>query len=223
MTTPANYVLQQVSQTLQDPDQIRWNHSELAGYLNDGQIEIVTKRPDLKSAHVTFTPVAGAIQQIPDTALSLMDVTHNATGKKRAITKVDKLLIEAVQRDWQSLSPVTEFVHFMHDMREPRKFYLYPPAKVGGSVVLMCALYPTAVTVQSGMSLPGYPVVYMAQGDIDIPDEFASALRDYVLYRAYSKDAEFGGNAQLSASYFQLFNAALGAQLQSTATVAPKS
>lgn len=223
MTTPATYVLQQVSQTLQDPDQIRWNHSELAGYLNDGQIEIITKRPDLKTARITFTPVDGAVQQIPSNALALMDVTQNATGRKRALTKVDQLLIEAVQRDWQGLPAATEFVHFMHDPREPRRFLLYPPAKAGGAVVLLCSMYPTPVTVTSTLVPPGFPPIFWAQGNIDVPDEFANALRDYILYRAYSKDAEFGGNAQLSASYFQLFNAALGAQLQSTATVAPKS
>lgn len=218
MTTTATYVLQQVSQTLQDPDQIRWNHSELAGYLNDGQIEIITKRPDLKTARITFTPVDGAVQQIPSNALALMDVTQNATGRKRALTKVDQLLIEAVQRDWQSLPAATEFVHFMHDPREPRRFLLYPPAKAGGAVVLLCSMYPTPVVQE--LSFDFAPISF---GNIDVPDEFANALRDYILYRAYSKDAEFGGNAQLSASYFQLFNAALGAQLQSTATVAPKS
>jgi len=218
MTTPATYVLQQVSQTLQDPDQIRWNYSELAGYLNDGQIEIITKRPDLKTARITFTPVDGAVQQIPSNALALMDVTQNATGRKRALTKVDQLLIEAVQRDWQSLPAATEFVHFMHDPREPRRFLLYPPAKAGGAVVLLCSMYPTPVVQE--LSFDFAPISF---GNIDVPDEFANALRDYILYRAYSKDAEFGGNTQLSASYFQLFNAALGAQLQSTATVAPKS
>jgi len=218
MTTPATYVLQQVSQTMQDPEQIRWNYSELARYLNDGQIEIITKRPDLKTARITFTPVDGAVQQIPSNALALMDVTHNATGRKRALTKVDQLLIEAVQRDWQSLPAATEFVHFMHDPREPRRFLLYPPAKAGGAVVLLCSMYPTPVVQE--LSFDFAPISF---GNIDVPDEFANALRDYILYRAYSKDAEFGGNAQLSASYFQLFNAALGAQLQSTATVAPKS
>lgn len=216
MTTTANYILQQVSKTLQDPDQIRWNHSELAGYLNDGQVEIVAKRPDLKASRIVFTPVAGADQQIPSDALVLMDIPNNAAGRKRSITKVDQLLIDAVQRDWQSMPPALEFVHFMHDLREPRKFLLYPPARIGGSVVLLYSAYPTAVTVTGTGP-------YSAQGNIDIPDEFANALRDYVLFRAYSKDAEFGGNAQMSASYFQLFNAAIGEQLQSSATVAPKS
>ena len=58
-------------------------------------------------------------------------------------------------------------------------------------------------------------------GNIDIPDEWATALRYYVLFRAWSKDAEYGGNPQLAATNYGLFKAELGEQLESAATVAP--
>lgn len=50
-----------------------------------------------------------------------------------------------------------------------------------------------------------------------------NALRYYVLYRAWSKDAEYGGNAQLASANLALFKAELGEQLESAATVSPKS
>lgn len=60
-------------------------------------------------------------------------------------------------------------------------------------------------------------------GNINLPDEWANALRYYVLYRAWSKDAEYGGNPQLAAANLQLFRGELGEQLESAATVSPKS
>lgn len=60
-------------------------------------------------------------------------------------------------------------------------------------------------------------------GNIDLPDEWANALRYYVLYRAWSKDAEYAGNSQLAATNYQLFKGELGEQLESAATVSPKS
>ena len=60
-------------------------------------------------------------------------------------------------------------------------------------------------------------------GNIDLPDEWANPLLNYVLYRAYSKDAEFAGNAQLAASHLALFNNAAGIQLEASSTVAPQT
>jgi hypothetical protein len=41
------------------------------------------------------------------------------------------------------------------------------------------------------------------------------------LYRAYSKDAEYGANEQRAASSFQTFNAAIGTKTQVDAAVTP--
>ena len=38
-----------------------------------------------------------------------------------------------------------------------------------------------------------------------LPDIFANAVMDFVLFRAYTKDAEFASNAQLAGQHYQLF------------------
>jgi hypothetical protein len=106
----------------------------------------------------------------------------------------------------------------MHDLREPRVFQVYPPAATGASVDMTYALYPTDVPVP----VDGWPASTVT-GDIDLSDTWADALLNFVLFKAYSKDAEFGGNSQLASGYLALFNAAVGSQLQSTATVAPQT
>ena len=48
-----------------------------------------------------------------------------------------------------------------------------------------------------------------------------SPILDWVLYRAYSKDAEYGANEARAAASYQAFNSALGAKTQVDAAVAP--
>lgn len=49
---------------------------------------------------------------------------------------------------------------------------------------------------------------------IKLDDIYANAILDYVLYRAYSKDAEYAANASRAALHYQAFTAALGAKTQ---------
>ena len=45
---------------------------------------------------------------------------------------------------------------------------------------------------------------------ITIRDIYATAILDYMMYRALAKDAEEASNAQLSANYYQSFLAGIG-------------
>ena len=42
-------------------------------------------------------------------------------------------------------------------------------------------------------------------GNLGIPDIFGNAVTDYVLFRAYTKDAEYAGNAQRASTHYNLF------------------
>lgn len=218
MTTPAQSIILDAQLELQDPSGIRWPATDLVKHLHDGQRAIAQKRPDQTAITVTFTPTAaGSRHTLPAGAASLIDIPRNAAGRKRAITKVDQVLLDATVRDWQGMTPSAEVQHFCHDLREPGIFLTYPPAALTAALQLVYSAYPAATATASGATAA------TVTGNIDIPDQWANALRYYVLYRAWSKDAEYGGNAQLAASNYQLFKAELGEQLESAATVAPKS
>jgi hypothetical protein len=60
-----------------------------------------------------------------------------------------------------------------------------------------------------------------AASSLSIPDIYADPLLNYVLYRAYAKDAEFAQNQQLSASYLQIFQGMLGIKTQKDAAYSP--
>lgn len=217
MTTTAQSIILDAQTTLQDIAGVRWPATELVGYLNDGQQVISTQRPDQTAWTYTITLAAGHVHVLPAEYQALIDIPHNVGGRKARITKIDMVQLDAVEPGWRSRSQASEIKHFMHDLREPRVFQVYPPAINGTAVSAVVSEYPTPVTNPSGAS---YTTV---TGSISLPDHWKQPLVHYVLFRSYAKDAEFGGNAELSASHLALFNAAIGSQLQSTGTVAPKT
>lgn len=217
MTTTVQSIIQRAHDGLQDSDGVRWPATELVRYLNDGQRALCVIRPDASASYAPLVPVAGARQTLPATAISLMDVTRNTNGNKRAIRKVEQFALDCVNRDWQSAAGVSEFSNFTYDPREPRVFCLYPPATGGvGSVDVVYSTYPTDVPTPSGAAYT------TCTGNLSVVDQWGTALLNYVLSMAYNKDAEFGGNAALAASYMAAFVGMIGGQLQSSQTVAPK-
>jgi hypothetical protein len=56
---------------------------------------------------------------------------------------------------------------------------------------------------------------------ISIDDIYGNALADYIMYRCYSKDAEYTANAALATQHFQSFVTSLGLKTQSDQAVQP--
>jgi len=57
--------------------------------------------------------------------------------------------------------------------------------------------------------------------NLAIPDIYANAIMNYVLYMAYMKDAEFAGNQQRASSHYQLFSTSIAGKGQLDATTSP--
>jgi hypothetical protein len=218
MTTTAQSIVLRAQVVLQDETGTRWSANELVRHLNDGQREIARLRPDSTATTLTHTLTTGFKQDLPSTSQALIDIHSNVSGTKRRITKVDMVQLDAVSPDWRNQAGGTEIRHFMHDLREPRVFYVYPPVSSGVQVEMAVSAYPTDVGTPTAPGLLATTVT----GNISVQDHWAETLLNFVLFKAYSKDAEYGGNANLAAGYLSLFNTAMGTQLQSTSTVAPK-
>jgi aspartate/methionine/tyrosine aminotransferase len=52
---------------------------------------------------------------------------------------------------------------------------------------------------------------------------FANAIMDFVLYRAYMKDAEYAGNAQRASTHYQLFANSIGQGSQAQTLLSPNN
>jgi len=218
MAFTAQNVLQRVVITLLDPNAVRWPTAELVRYLNDGQRDIALVRPDATSTTATMALAAGARQTLPSVGAKLLEVIRNTSGTKRAIRLVDRVILDAQNPNWYNITGVTEIRHYTFDPREPRIFYVYPPAaSTGASAELIYSAYPTDITEPSAGAL--YSAV---TGNISVADIYVNALVNYILYRAYSKDSENTQNAALAASFYQLYQNLLGVELSGTTGVAPK-
>lgn len=218
MTTAAQSIIRRVVETLQDTTSVRWPVAELVRYLNDGQREVVLYRPDSMVTNATVTLTAGAKQTLPSNGSKLIDVIRNSAGNKRSVRMTARNILDTQTPSWYNLTGVTEILHYMYDPRDPKVFYVYPPAaSTGASVDLVYSAYPSDITE------PADGAVFSAvTGNISLPDIYANILADYIMYRAYTKDTEYAGNAARAQAHYAAFQAALSTEMNGTTGVAPK-
>lgn len=214
MSTTARSILQRVTDTLGDRTSIKWTIDRLVRYLNDGQRDILTHRPDALNVPLTLALLPGHKQSLPGNGEKLIQVLSNTNGTKRAVTKVQQYPLDASLPNWRSMPPSAEILHYLYDPREPKRFEVYPPAAPGASLEIEYAARP----VDIDQPLPGqtYTVV---EGDITVGDLFANALADYVLYRCHAEQSEEAQSARATAHYGAYVNA-LGIEAQASASVA---
>ena len=216
--TGAN-IITRVQDTLQDTTSVRWSEAELLRYINDAQREIVNFRPEASADHANVQLVAGTEQTIPAVGLRLIKVVRNmsATGSsatgKRTIRLVSSDILNAQDPDWHDPSATGSSAHgtvvknYIFDEDDPRKYYVYPGISGNAYVEIVFSRTPTDL---SGTSSTIY-----------IDDIYGNAIVDYVLFRAYLKDAEYAANSQRAGTHYQLFAASLGQGAQAQTLLDP--
>jgi len=218
MPISAQSIIRRAVETMQDNTSVRWPVAELVRYLNDGQREVVLYRPDSMVTNATVALVAGAKQAVPTNGSKLIDVIRNTAGTKRSVRMTVRNILDTQSPNWYNLTGVTEILHYMYDARDPKVFYVYPPAaSTGASVEIVYSAYPADITEPADGAL--YTAV---TGNISLPDIYGNVLADYILYRAYTKDSEYAGNAQRAQAHYAAFQAALTTEMAGTTGVAPK-
>ena len=216
MTITAQSIVQRVVGTLQDPTSIRWTVGELCRYFNDGQREVILGRPDAMVTNVAQALVAGTKQSIPTAGAKLIDVVRNTVSKK-AVRLCSREILDAQIPGWHALTQTVDAVHYMYDPRDPKVFYCYPPNTGAGSVDLIHSLLPTDI------SEPASGDYTAVTGNLSLPDIYGNVMQDYILYRCYSKDAEYTANAARAEKSYAAFATALGIEIKATMAVAPTS
>lgn len=225
MAVTAQSIIQRAVVTLHDTTSIRWPVNELVRYLNDGQREVLIYRPDAMNTTATMSLVAGTRQDLSAGSLTptpakLVEVTRNMSSSslKGAVRLTNRTILDATTPGWHAITQSQNILHFMFDDRNPKVFYVYPPAQTGAQVEVIYAGYPTDISEPADGSL-----VAAVTGNISLPDIYSNSLVDYVLYRAYLKDSEFAGNAERANARYASFTSSLGAELTGTKAVQPKS
>lgn len=220
MAITAQSIIRRAVETLQDNTSVRWPVPELVRYLNDGQREVVLYRPDAMVTSTTHTLTVGTKQTLPANGSKLIDVRRNAAASsaKKAVRQVNREILDAQLPGWHALTPSVDILHFTYDPRDPKVFFVYPPATSTAQLEIVYSAYPTDVSEPADGSLYNSVV-----GDISLPDIYGNVLQDYVLYRAYSKDSEYAGNAARAQAYYAAFANALGIEIKATVAVSPNT
>ena len=218
--TGANLITR-AQDTLQDTTSVRWPEAELLRYINDAQREIVNFRPEASSKTANLQLVTGTLQTLPTEGLRLIKVTRNmsdasggATGA-RAIRLVSVDILNTQEPDWNNPSVSgdaahgTNIKHYVFDEDDPRRFYVYPGVSGNAFVEIVYSKSPTDLGNTSAT--------------IDLDDTYGNAIVDYVLFRAYLKDAEYAGNQQRAGQHYQLFTTSLGQGAGAQALLSPNA
>lgn len=216
MAIAAQSIIRRVVETLQDNTSIRWPVAELVRYMNDGQRELALYRPDSMGTSATITCALGTKQQLPTNGAKLIEVVRNAGASKQAVRLTNREILDAQIPGWHNVTPVGEVLHYMYDPRDPRVFYVYPPATISAQLEIVYAAYPTDVAEP-----PDGALYTDVTGNIGVPDIYANALQDYTLYRAYTKDSEYAGNVARAQAHYGAFSNSLGAEIKATVAVGP--
>lgn len=216
-------IIRRVEDVLQDSN-IRWPRTELQNWLNESYLAITLLRPDANAKSGTFTCAAGTRQvvtaQFPS-ALRLLDVTRNlaAASTKRVIRLVARSVLDDQRPTWHAETGTVNIQHFTYDPRQPKEFFVYPPATTSAQIEVVYADAPGAHTLtESALDPDGSNTEVIKLDDI-----YMSPIIDWVLYRAYSKDAEYGANEARAAAAYNAFNSALGNKTQVDAAIAPNN
>ena len=134
--------------------------------------------------------------------------------KTGGVRYCEKDVLDTFQPDWQYTDPAVVnltayYQHYMHDPRDPTRFYLYPRPKPWIPVWVLYAALPDTVSELTDT----FP----------LSDEYLDAVVQYVLYRALTKDGRYSQGPdnkrqQLWQSYLQ----ALGLSRQVAQSISPE-
>ena len=196
--TDAKTIIDKASVILGDLAATRWTVTELLGWLNDGQRELVAISPSSNVKNSALQLVAGVKQSLPSDGMILIDIPHNlgATGTTvgAAINHVPKDIMLKRIPGW-----TTEMVngiakHYIYSATDPLIFYIYPPQPVTPRYV-ECVY--SAIPVLIANAAVGTKIT--------VNDAYQNALLDYLLYRAFIKDADSANQVARGQEHYKMF------------------
>jgi len=224
-------VLFRVSTQLHDiaPQFTRWTERELVAWLNDGQRAIAKYMPHSCSRVDAIKLVPGtkqSIETIPSDriipgdgslpaavrGMMLMGVrrsmgsTGSQPGSAMRIADVD--VLDSVYPDWHTKVGVP--VQYIFNPETPKVFYVSPGVAANASNWVEVSYLAGPIELVSagafGMNSTDNTV-------ISVDEKYVDDLVNYVLARAYMKDAEFASDGGLASAHSQLFVASINAQV----------
>ena len=181
-------------------DGVRWLNADLLGYLNDAQVVVAILKLSASVVTSEVALVAGCRQALPVGALLPIRFGKNVPGGSAPSTVVPDALDKLIP-DWQTHAAAAKVAFVAWAPTDPKVFLVYPAQ-------------PSLTTQKIEATYSALPAVIATIGNsISLADEYVPALIDYVLYRAWAKDAEAPDAAARSMQALQNFSGKLGVQM----------
>jgi hypothetical protein len=233
-------VLYRVSVQLHDlsPQFNRWTSRELASWLNDAQRAIAKYVPTSCSRLDVVKLVPGTLQSIdlipsasviPGDGLSPFNIAGNAlqsinrnmgvngSTPGKAIRITDRETMDVNDPNWHTVTG-TAVSQYVFDPRTPKVFYVSPgvPSNTAVWVEISYLADPPNINVAGTYNWDGSDTT-----TISVDDKFEDDLVNYIMARAYLKDAEAAANAQQAMVAAEMFNNSINAQAAAVSGVNP--
>lgn len=214
-------VIKRVEDVIQDSN-VRWPRLELQNWINESYLQIVLLRPDANSKTGTFTCAVGTRQVLTtgfSSALRLLDVVRNlaTSSKKKVVRLITRSVLDDQRPSWHGETGTVDVQNFTFDARQPKEFFVYPPATTDAQIEVVYADAPGAHALSEAALDPAGTNTEV----IKLDDIYLSAIIDWVLYRAFSKDAEHAANASRAGAHHSAFISGIGNKTKSDVSSAP--
>lgn len=241
-TTLARELIYRVSAQLLDaPDAARqfrrWSERELVGWLNEGQRVIAKYLPASCSRIDAIKLAAGTRQSIEALAAAsilpsdgstavdvkgkmVLDVIRNmgsdGATPGRSIRVVQRDMLDTVDPLWHTRTDST-ISEYVFDPRAPKYFWVYPGVTGVMWAEVSYLANPAELPYAAGtMGMEGASAALLS-----VDDQYTDDLENYMLARAHLKESEVAANAQLAASYINIFVSSINAQAKAMTGVSP--
>jgi len=223
-----------------NPQFKRWKQSEMLGWTNDGQLAIGKYMPwtiaridaiklktgtrqsiDTIAAADVVTGDGSTARTMRGLLLQSIDMNMGSDGLTpgRAIRIVDKDTLDAGNPNWHlPRNADIEVSEYAYDPRLPKTFWVYPGVAVDNDVYVLANMLIEPIALDTAVdhtSGAGASILL----SIDATDE--DELLNYVLARAYLKDAESESDANLIAIHSKLFTDSINARVKARTGVNP--
>lgn len=202
-TVTAQTLISRAAYVLEDTGNATWSRAELLGWLNEGQTQVVAYAPGANTDRGTLPLAAGTQQTLPTDTLVLVDIPRNANGP--AVRLVSREMLDAGPYDWHTATPSAVVKNYVYDPNDQYNFYVFPPNNGAGQVVIVYARVPSPITTETQA--------------IELDDSYQTAILNYMLYRAYSKDTDYADGASRAPAFFAAFKDAIAARSAMQASI----
>ncbi|MBO9492078.1 hypothetical protein J7384_17080 [Endozoicomonas sp. G2_1] len=197
-------VISQAETIIQDKTNTRWPKQEWLDWFNGAVLAVIGLRPDANIANEEYDTTGGqSLQTLPASGLRLINVVYNVgTGKQ--IRRIEKRMLDDQVDNWYNASG-SDVDHYVYDDRDPKSFWIYPTPASSHKLRIIYSEAPSSITISNFTTDTQV---------LPIDDSYMNPILDHMLYRAYSKDADYAENASRAAQHMQAFQVALGAKTE---------